>query len=119
MSFGLSFERAYEFIRKEGLPGFHPGRGAEPQRIVYEVLETRIVENGVDLLEEFARRGLVRRTNSPVVARWIFSIFVTFLADSLCWGRSTVSAEHLAEAARCVHGALARSLQPRQAPRRG
>ncbi len=82
LSFGLSFERAYEFIRKEGLPAFQPGRD-EPKRIVYEVLEARMLENGAELLEELARRGLVRRTNSPMVARWIFSIFITFLADSL------------------------------------
>ena len=106
LSFKLSFERAYEFISKEGLPGFQSVRGAEPQRIVYEVLETRMVEKGADLFEELARRELVRQTSTPMVARWIFSIFVSLLADALCRGRSAVSAEQLAEATRWIEGGL-------------
>ncbi len=106
LSFELSFERAYEFISKEGLPGFQPGRGAEPQRIVYEVLETRMVEGWTGLIEEQARQGLVRPTSAPMVAKWIFSIFASLLADALCRGRSAVSAEQLAEATRWIEGGL-------------
>ena len=106
LSFRLSFERSYEFIRKEGLPAFHPGRDAEPQRIVYEVLEERLSEKGADLLEELARRGSVRPSSFPTVARWIFSIYLSLLADALCRGRSAVSAEQLAEAARWIEGGL-------------
>ncbi len=106
LSFELSFERAYEFISKEGLPAFTPGRSPEPQLIVSEVLESRMVENGADLLEELSRRELVRRTSSPLVAKWIFSIFASLLADALCRGRSAVSAEQLAEATRWIEGGL-------------
>ena len=106
LSFELSFERAYEFISKEGLPAFTPGRSPEPQLIVSEVLESRLVENGADLLEELARRDLVRRTSSPLVAKWIFSIFASLLADAFCRGRSAVSAEQLAEATRWIEGGL-------------
>ncbi len=106
LSFERSFERTCEFISKEGLPGFQSERGAEPQRIVYEVLETRMVKGWTGLIEEQARQGLVRPTSAPMVARWIFSIFASLLADALCRGRSAVSAEQLAEATRWIEGGL-------------
>ena len=80
--------------------------GAKPQRIVYEVLELYMVERGTELLEEQARRGLVRRTSAPMVARWISSIFASLLADALSRGRDAVSAEQLAEAARWIDRGL-------------
>ncbi len=105
-SFRECFERGYGFICKEGLPAFTPGRSQEPQRIVYEVLQGRMVERGAEVLEEMARRDLVRPTSTPMVAGWIFSIFASLLADALCRGRSAVSEEHLAEATRWIEGGL-------------
>ena len=105
-SFRECFERGYGFICKEGLPAFTPGRSQEPQRIVYEVMQGRMVERGAEVLEEMARRDLVRPTSAPMVASWIFAIFASLLADALCRGRSAVSEEHLAEAARWIEGGL-------------
>ncbi len=105
-SFRECFERGYSFICKEGLPAFTPGRSQEPQRIVYEVLQSRMAEAGAEMLEELARRDLVRQTSAPMVARWIFTIFASLLADVLCRGSSAVSEEHLAEATRWIEGGL-------------
>ena len=105
MSVG-GIERGYGFICKEGLPAFTPGRSQEPQRIVYEVLQGRMAEAGAEMLEELARRDLVRQTSAPMVARWIFAIFASLLTDALYRGRSAVSEEHLAEAVRWIEGGL-------------
>ena len=105
-SFRDCFERAYGFICDEGLPAFTPGRSPELQRIVYEVLQRRMVEHGEEVLEEMARRDLVRPMSAPMVARWIFTIFASLLADALCHGRSAVSEKQLAEAARWIEGGV-------------
>ena len=72
------------------------------------------MEHGEEVLEKMARRGLVRPKSAPTVARWIFAIFVSLLADALCLGRSSVSEEQLDEASRWIEGGLGIRGSPRE-----